>query len=124
LTRFASKRTKPAPRGLFPFLEPNRIWRYEGQVNPQTPQSLSAEQRAAIDRAEAAIEAFRQALANAGMTPQSAREYLKRAGGEAAVRRADEQAADVLRRIDEEAARERFAQGAPAPRGLIRHGRI
>jgi len=97
-------------------LEPDRPPGYEGQVNDQ--------QRAAIERAEAAIEAFRNALANTGMTPQSAREYLRRTGGGAAVQRAEEQAGGVLRQIDEEAARERFAQAAPVPRGVIRHGRI
>jgi hypothetical protein len=60
------------------------------------------------------------------MTPQSAREYLMRFGGDAAVLRVQKQVDDVLRGINEQVARESFhaASDAPVPRGVFRHGRV
>jgi hypothetical protein len=111
--------------GLF-ILEPYRAPRYESRMKHSSQQDGTPEQRAVVDRAQAAIDAFQRALGRAGITPQSAREYLKRFGGDAALRRADDHAAAVLQRIGEQAARDRFnaVPGAPVPRGLLRHGRI
>lgn|SRR3569832_1692962 len=70
-------------------------------------------------KAQASLAACRQMFADTGVTGQSCLQNLRRAGGEAAVRKVQSEVDDILRGLQAEAARDQLH--APVSGLLSRH---
>ena len=76
-----------------------------------------------VQEARAAIDAYRQLIAAAGVTPESCLEALRSAGGEAAVQRVRRQVDDALREITRRIERESLHSPPRRPaRGIALRG--
>lgn len=88
---------------------------------PQAPDN-TLDPQAIIDGARAAIEAYRKVMADAGLTPESCVEALRRAEGDAAVEKARRGAAERMRAHDERVRTEirHASPGKPISRTVAR----
>jgi hypothetical protein len=73
----------------------------------QHPEDTVDRQRV-IDEAQASIEQYRRLMADAGLTPESCLEILRRAEGAEAVAKVERDAAEVLRNFKAQTARDVF----------------
>jgi hypothetical protein len=82
--------------------------------NSQPAPSQAEEALALALQARAAIETWKGALAERGLTPEACLEAVRRSGGEAAVAQVQDKVAGTLRALDEKADREAMHCTTPA----------
>jgi hypothetical protein len=93
--------------------------KFDTRMNHPHKPDGPADRQQIIDEAKAAVEAFRNLMADAGLTPEACLETLRRTEGGAAVQRVHSKVDVVLRAIEDQA-RQAAAHAAPA-RPVSRH---